>query len=151
MKITRLAATALAASSLLMAAPQAYAQPSEEPEEITHQVLTVDDKGNPTSGMVTLDLGSNAQDEVSMRKIPGLPGTKTEAAGGGTWTYGWELINGGTKRCFSHYNHPTNSHRATATMGSMTDSRTARPTAWAKASVTAGITAGTCNVYWDNR
>ena len=36
-------------------------------------------------------------------------------------------------------------------MGTLTDSKTVRPNNWAKASVMAGITAGTCNVYWDNQ
>lgn len=151
MKITRIAASALVSLSLLIAAPQAYAQATEEPEAIASQVLTVDEEGNPTSGMVTLDIGSATKDGISVQKIPGLPGTETESKGGGTWTYGWELINGGSKRCFSHYIHPTKSHRATAVMGSMTDSRTARAASWAKASVTTGVTAGTCNVFWDNR
>ncbi|GAB3947970.1 lactococcin 972 family bacteriocin [Corynebacterium tapiri] len=151
MKITHIAATALAASSLLVPTPQAFAQAAEEPEELARQVLTVDESGNPTSGMVTLDLESATPGGVSTRKIPGLPGSTTEDAGGGTWTYGWELVNGTTKRCFSNYNHPTNSHRASVSMGSMTDSKTARPTSWAKASVVAGVTSGTCNVFWDNR
>ena len=151
MKYLRLAATILSASTLVAVAPQASAQTPNEPQVIDNKVLTVDSEGNPTSGVATLDIDSPSQDGTSFRKIPGFPGTKTEQVGGGSWNYGGELINGTTKRCFSHYNHPSRSHRASVSMGTLTDSKTVRPNNWAKASVMAGITAGTCNVYWDNQ
>ena len=143
MKYLRLAATILSASTLVAVAPQASAQTPNEPQVIDNKVLTVDSEGNPTSGVATLDIDSPSQDGTSFRK--------TEQVGGGSWNYGWELINGTTKRCFSHYNHPSRSQRASVSMGTLTDSKTVRPNNWAKASVMAGITAGTCNVYWDNQ
>ncbi|WP_347307470.1 lactococcin 972 family bacteriocin [Corynebacterium sp. SA-MJD20WY100] len=143
----------LFASTLAPTASAAPALPqvNHDPAVVAHKVLTVDEQGNPTSGMVTLDLQEPSSSELSTTAMFSLPGTTTEQVGGGTWNYGWEIVNGTTKHCFSHYNHPDNTHRATATMGSQTDTSTARRASWAKASVSAGLTAGTCNAYWDNR
>ncbi|AWB83468.1 lactococcin 972 family bacteriocin [Corynebacterium liangguodongii] len=81
----------------------------------------------------------------------GLPCTKNESVGGGDWSYGWRLINGPTKECFSNYMHRSKSHTATASMGGDSRSATARSGNWANASVRAGYGSGTCFTYWSTQ
>ncbi|MFD8880886.1 lactococcin 972 family bacteriocin [Corynebacterium xerosis] len=100
--------------------------------------------------MATLPIDPSANG-AETRKIPGLPGTTNESVGGGDWSYGWRLINGTTKQCFSHYMHRSKSHTATASMGGDHNSATARSGNWARASVQGGIGSGTCNVYWSTQ
>lgn len=147
MKTTHLLVASLATTSLFLATPVASAAPVGEVE---YTILTVDESGNPTSGMATLPIDPSANG-AETRKIPGLPGTTNESVGGGDWSYGWRLINGTTKQCFSHYMHRSKSHTATASMGGDHNSATARSGNWARASVQGGIGSGTCNVYWSTQ
>ena len=147
MRTKRHLTATLTLASLAMAAPVASASPAGEVE---YAVLTVDRSGNPTSGMASFPVEA-VPSGVGIQKIPGLPGTNNESVGGGDWSYGWRLINGTTKECFSHYMHRSKSHTATASMGGDHSSGTARSGNWAKASVRGGVGGGTCNVYWSTR
>lgn len=147
MKTVQILTASFAAASLLFAAPMADAAPSSE---VTSKVLTVDEYGNPTSGMASFPVGP-ASGEIGIRKIPGLPGTVNESVGGGDWSYGWRMVNLTTKECFSHYMHRTKSHTATASMAGLHRSSTTRSGNWARAVVRAGVAGGTCNVYWSTR
>lgn len=72
--------------------------------------------------------------------------TTTKDVGGGSWTYGTEVVTGG-KRCYSYYFHGSKLHNATAKIanGSLKVGADAGKTA--KASRTAGA-AYTCYAYW---
>ncbi|WP_390884942.1 lactococcin 972 family bacteriocin [Corynebacterium rouxii] len=102
--------------------------------------------------MVTFDTTSAPPSgKITTYKIRGLPGSTTEQVGGGTWTYGWNLINASTRQCFSRYIHRSKSHTATAIMGGVTRSSTARSGSWASAEVVGELTLGTCNAYWSTQ
>ncbi|MDR7356187.1 hypothetical protein J2S37_002725 [Corynebacterium felinum] len=115
-----------------------------------YTILTVDEMGNPTSGVVTFSTES-IPDELNAPKVFSFPGTTNESVGGGDWSYGWRWVNLTTKECFSNYMHRSSSHTATATMGSETNTATARSGNWAKALVKGGVTSGTCNAYWSTQ
>ncbi|WP_158073111.1 lactococcin 972 family bacteriocin [Streptomyces kebangsaanensis] len=70
----------------------------------------------------------------------------TKDVGGGSWTYGTEIVAGG-KRCYSYYFHGTYLHRATAEIAGGSHTAGANPGVTAKASKTAGA-AWTCYAYW---
>ncbi|MET9040890.1 lactococcin 972 family bacteriocin [Streptomyces mirabilis] len=87
-------------------------------------------------GMVTIKV--DASSTVSPKT--------TKDVGGGSWTYGTELVTGG-KRCYSNYFHGSKAHKSTAQMGNSSFTDTAVAGVTSKASKTAGA-ALTCNVYW---
>lgn len=127
-------------AGLVLATPQAIAQENQSEPSIPYsfeRILTWDEEGNPTSGVVTFDV-----DTTIMKP------RATENVGGGTWTYGSRYTSDGSKVCTSKYMHKTKTHTATATMGTITSTRTAKLGSWASASVTGGISAGVCNAYW---
>lgn len=146
------AAAALAAT--MVAAPVASAQalpPSDSSQAASYTVLTWDEFGNPTSGMIEIDLDKiSIEDPFGPGAVPlGVPyGTHTENVGGGTWTYGVTYDTALQKHCFSKYMHATKHHTATAVMGDKVERRGAASGTWASASVTGGLRAGTCNAYW---
>lgn len=70
----------------------------------------------------------------------------TKGVGGGTWTYGTEMVSGG-KRCYSYYFHGSKSHGATAVIAGGTTKAVEFAGRTAKASRTAGA-AYTCQTYW---
>ncbi|WP_406008388.1 lactococcin 972 family bacteriocin [Streptomyces sp. NBC_00637] len=65
--------------------------------------------------------------------------------GGGTWTYGTEVVTGG-KRCYSYYFHGSKLHNATAKIGNGSHKVGEVAGKTAKASRTAGA-AYTCYAY----
>jgi lactococcin 972 family bacteriocin len=73
----------------------------------------------------------------------------TVNVGGGTWNYGSSVDSSGTKHCWSHYDHPTKTHSATAIMGSQNVKVRKTPKIWANADIYAG-TGNTCYAYWSN-
>ena len=98
----KFAIVAFAAAASAVSVPTAGAGEINGGKVIESRVLTVDENGEPTSGMATIDISDTFQPgRYTTYKIPGLPGSTTEQAGGGTWTYGWNLINATTKQCFS--------------------------------------------------
>ncbi|MFD5867757.1 lactococcin 972 family bacteriocin [Corynebacterium sp. NPDC060344] len=147
MKTTHLLAASLTVASLAIATPLASA---DTVSEVEYTVLTVDESGSPTSGMVSFPIDSTPSG-AQIQKIPGLPGTNNESVGGGDWSYGWRLVNVTTKECFSNYMHRSKSHTATASMGGQHNSATARSGNWARALVRGGVGGGTCNVYWSTQ
>lgn len=137
---------------LLGTAPIAHPASALDSQAGEHRVLSYGSDGVPTSGVVSFKMERElSSDLVTVSKLPGLPGTKTEQVGGGTWTYGWELVNFSEKRCFSKYIHRSKSHTATATMGGRSKSSVAKSGNWASAVVIGGVTSGTCNVYWSTQ
>lgn len=104
---TSLASLAIAG---LLGTTQAVAQEISTPETTTpfasEQVLTWDEDGNPTSGVISFDV------ETAIIK----PRT-TENVGGGTWTYDVTHDSTGAKICSSKYMHKTKTHTATASWG----------------------------------
>lgn len=138
---TSLASLAIAG---LLGTTQAVAQEISTPETATpfasEQVLTWDEDGNPTSGVISFDV------ETAIIK----PRT-TENVGGGTWTYDVTHDSTGAKICSSKYMHKTKTHTATAIMGGRTQTVSAKPGHWANASVTGGVFAGRCNAYWSTQ
>lgn len=146
------AAAALAAT--MVAAPVASAQalpPSDSPQAASYTVLTWDEFGNPTSGMIEIDLDKiSSEAPFGPGAVPlGVPyGTHTENVGGGTWTYGVTLDTALQKHCFSKYMHATKHHTATAVMGAETKRDSGGSGTWAIAKVTGGFLSGTCNAYW---
>ncbi|MFJ8606349.1 lactococcin 972 family bacteriocin [Streptomyces sp. NPDC093675] len=91
----------------------------------------------PTSGMVTIKV------DPSSRTV--VPATTVDV-GGGSWTYGTELVTGG-KRCYSYYFHGSKLHHATAIIADAQNSAYQPGGYTAKASATAGA-AYTCHAYW---
>lgn len=133
-------------------APSAQANPEQDVQELelanghTLKILSTDNNGNPTSGVVSFDINESPPSGQATFRL--VPGTNTENIGGGTWTYGWKMENVTGKLCFSHYIHNSKHHTASVAMGDLTSKRTARAGSWAKASVRGSITTGTCNAYW---
>ncbi|MFB1045528.1 lactococcin 972 family bacteriocin [Streptomyces chrestomyceticus] len=84
-------------------------------------------------GVATFDAGSG-------------PITKA-SVGGGTWHYGTAKADGGYKKCYSNYIHPSKKHSASVAIGSKTAKDVKGPDIWAKASQTSGW-AYKCNTYW---
>ena len=131
--------------------------PVEIAPGVTQEVLSVDDHGAPTSGRVTIDTEIAPEGDLSGyvernregATLFGMPGSTTENVGGGTWQYGWNLVNFTEKHCFSHYMHRTKNHGATVTMGGRTNNSTQPGGKWAKATLTGGVTSGTCHSYWN--
>ncbi|MBV7698375.1 lactococcin 972 family bacteriocin [Streptomyces sp. TRM70350] len=72
----------------------------------------------------------------------------TKDVGGGTWTYGTELVSGG-KRCYSYYFHGSKLHKATARIANAERNAAEPGGRTARASATAGA-AYTCYAYWSN-
>jgi hypothetical protein len=70
----------------------------------------------------------------------------TKDKGGGTWTYGTEVVADG-KRCYSYYFHGSKGHSATVKIASVGDYDHAAAGTSAKASRTAGAVY-TCHAYW---
>lgn len=116
--------------------PIAFAQEETLPFS-SETILTWDETGAPTSGMITFDVNTTI-----------IKPFNTENVGGGTWTYGSTYTSDGGKTCYSKYMHRTKSHSATAVMGSLTKSVTARPGSWASATVSGPARSGQCNAYW---
>ncbi|MDX3308877.1 lactococcin 972 family bacteriocin [Streptomyces sp. ME08-AFT2] len=87
-------------------------------------------------GMVAITVDSSSR--VAAQTI--------EDVGGGSWTYGTELVTGG-KRCYSYYFHGTEQHKSTAKIASGETMATALAGKTSKASRTAGA-AYTCYAYW---
>ncbi|NYV72756.1 lactococcin 972 family bacteriocin [Streptomyces sp. UH6] len=71
-----------------------------------------------------------------------------ESAGGGTWTYGTELVaSTQIKGCYSNYMHRTKKHSASVSMASQTDKDIQAADIWANARVNTGY-GYTCYTYW---
>ena len=147
MKITHLVAVSLTLTSLFITAPMASAAPTTN---VAYTVLTVDESGNPTSGVATFPTDFSPSGPT-IQQDPVLLGTTNVSVGGGDWSYGWRLINGSTKECFSHYKHRSRLHSATASMAGQHKTAIARGGNWAKAAVLGGVGGGTCYAYWSNK
>ncbi|MFF5968002.1 lactococcin 972 family bacteriocin [Streptomyces collinus] len=87
-------------------------------------------------GMVEIKVDPNS---------PVAPAT-TKDVGGGTWTYGTELVADG-KRCYSYYFHGSKLHNATAKIGAGSIKVGEKAGKTAKASKVGGG-AFTCYTYW---
>lgn len=75
-------------------------------------------------------------------------GGKVTSAGGGTWSYGTEVVSAGNKRCYSNYVHPSVYHSSTAVIGSKSNKQFADPAVWSNASAVNAL-AQTCRTYWN--
>lgn len=91
----------------------------------------------PTSGMVVIKVDPNDRT---------LTPATTVDAGGGSWTYGTELVTGG-KLCYSYYFHGSKQHHSTATIAGASNSYYAAAGKTSYAEKTAGA-AYTCYAYW---
>lgn len=121
------AAVTLTAGAFITATPAnaASAWPSEwGPEPAEWGVVAIE--VNPSSKLVT---------PMASKDV-----------GGGTWTYGTELVKDG-KRCYSQYFHGSKGHAARAKIANGSDYDHANAGVTAKASSTAGA-AYTCYTYW---
>lgn len=152
-KIIRLAAAAALATTVITSpAASTQALPtSEASHAVNITVLTWDEFGNPTSGMIEIDLNNvSSEDPSSRNPAPSaVPfGMTTQHVGGGMWTYGVEYDSLLTKRCVSNYFHNRKYHSTTAVMGAKRHTASGPPRTWATAEVTGGLLSGSCTAYW---
>lgn len=106
-------------------------------------ILTWDAEGNPTSGMIEIDLSDT---------IISTKADHTKYPDGGIWKYGTGINALGNKTCYSKYYHGGVKHSATSKIGSITGRSGIKPSrTWANSSVTGGRGggAGTCKAYWN--
>ncbi|WP_224389119.1 lactococcin 972 family bacteriocin [Pseudonocardia sp. ICBG1293] len=75
-------------------------------------------------------------------------GGSVRNVGGGTWSYGTEVVSAGNKRCYSNYVHPNTYHSSTAVIGSRTNKQFADPAVWSNASAVNSL-GQTCRTYWN--
>ncbi|MFJ4188246.1 lactococcin 972 family bacteriocin [Kitasatospora sp. NPDC089509] len=69
-----------------------------------------------------------------------------ENVGGGTWQHG-SMRDGGYKKCYSNYTHPTKKHSASVAISDLVNKDIQEADNWARASATSGW-AYKCNAYW---
>lgn len=72
----------------------------------------------------------------------------TENIGGGTWNYGSVPQLDGSRKCYSHYVHPTKTHTATAIISDQNVKVQRNAGIWANADAIGGVF-NKCKAYWN--
>lgn len=104
--------------------------------------------GPPPSAGGSATPGNGERVTISDVRTGDVTPFATVRVGGGTWTYGTNIINGIQKECYSLYNHPSRTHSATAIIGSQNRRVQARPLVSANA-YAYGTPFQTCYTYWN--